>query len=65
VDHTTLVCRSYRRTQLPGDLDGLVMWQPADAPDQGSEILAIDVLHGEEALSPGFTKVAKPAHILV
>jgi hypothetical protein len=36
---------------LPRDVDGLVLGQPPDPPQQRREILAVDELHGQERLA--------------
>jgi hypothetical protein len=45
------------------ELERLVRGQPADAPQQRREILAVDVLHREEVLATGFGDVVHAAHV--
>ena len=58
-----VVCRREAGAQLPCQLERLVRWQPADAPQQRREILAVDVLHREEVLAVGFADVVHAAHV--
>ena len=58
-----VVCRRKAGAQLPCELERLVRWQPADAPQQRREILAVDVFHREEVLAAGFGDVVHAAHV--
>src|SRR5256885_991664 len=48
VQHSLVVRRGESRAELVRDLDCLVRRKPADAPQQRGQVLAVDVLHGEE-----------------
>ena len=48
MQHAALVRRREAGAELPRDLDRLVLRQPADAPQQRRQVLAVDVLHREE-----------------
>ena len=58
-----VVCRRETGAELACELERLVRWQPADAPQQRREILAVDVLHREEVLAAGFADVVDAAHV--
>src|SRR4029079_19589497 len=57
------VRRREARAELPCELERLVRWQTADAPQQRREIFPIDVLHREEMLAAGFADVVHAAHV--
>jgi hypothetical protein len=44
-------------------VERFVGWKPPDPPQQGSQILAVDVLHGEERLAVDVAHVVHPANI--
>ena len=46
-------------------LERLVLWQPADAPQQRRQILAVHVLHREERVAVGFADVVDAADVRV
>ena len=50
---------------LSRDLEALVPGQMADAAEQGSEVLAVHVLHGEEVLAVHFAHVVHATHVRV
>ncbi len=58
-----VVRRREARAELPCELQRLVRWQSADAPQQRREILTVDVLHREKVLTAGFADVVHPAHV--
>jgi hypothetical protein len=58
-----VVRRRETGAELACELERLVRWQPADAPQQRREILAVDVLHREEVLAAGFADVVYAAHV--
>ena len=62
---TPLVVRrgQARRTAAARHLGGLVGRQPADAPQQRREVLALDVLHREERLAVGLADVVDAADV--
>ena len=45
------------------DVQRFVRWKPADAPQQGSEIFTIDILHGEEGLAVDIAHVVHAANV--
>ena len=65
MEDAALVRRGDARAQLPRDVHRFVGRQAADAPQQRREILAVDVLHGEEAAAVGVAEIVEAAHVLV
>ena len=65
VEHAALVRRGDAGAQLPRDLDRLVLRNASDAAEQRREILAVDVLHREEAAAVGVAEVVQAADVLV
>ena len=63
MQNPAVVCRRETGAELTCELERLVRWQPADAPQQRGEILAVDVLHREEVLAAGFADVVDAAHV--
>ena len=53
------------RTQLAGDLDRLALRQAANAAQERSEVLAVDVLHRQEVAMVDLTDVEDAAHVRV
>jgi hypothetical protein len=51
VQHAFRVCRRESRGQLPGDLDPFVHRQPADAPQERSQVFPIHVFHRQVQLA--------------
>ena len=51
--------------ELPRDLDRLVLRDPADAAEQRREILAVHVLHREDAAAVRVAEVVETADVLV
>jgi hypothetical protein len=51
------------RAELPRNLDRLVGGEPADAPHQRIEILAVDVLHRQVVPSVNLADVVDPADV--
>ena len=49
--------------QLARDLQGLVGGKPADAAQQRSQILAVDVFHRQKEVSIAFAEIVDPAHV--
>src|SRR4029078_7137726 len=47
--------------ELARDFERLVDRQPADTPQKARQVLAVDVLHAEEALAVELTEVEVPA----
>ena len=50
-------------TKMACDVERFVGWKASDPPQQGSEIFAVDVLHGEERLAVDVAHVVHPANI--
>jgi hypothetical protein len=65
VQHALVVRGREARTQLPGDLDRLVLRQAANATRERSEVLAADVLHRQEVAIIDLTDVEDAAHVRV
>jgi hypothetical protein len=63
MQNLAVVCCRETGAELTCKLERLVRWQPANAPQQRREILAVDVLHGEEVLASGFADVVHAAHV--
>ena len=63
MQHAFLVGGSQTSAELAGDLERLVAGQPADAPQQRAEVLAIEVLHGEEIKPLHFAQIVDAADI--
>ena len=61
VQHAALVRRGDAGAQLPRELDRLVLRNASDAAEQRRQILAVDVLHREEAAAVGDAEVVQPA----
>ena len=65
VQHAALVRRGKPGANLARDVDRLVLLDAPDSSDQRGEILAVDVLHCQEAAAVGLAEVVEPADILV
>ena len=65
VQHAALVRGGDARAELPRDLNRLVLRDAADAAEQRGQILAVDVLHRQEAAAVGFAEVVEAADVLV
>ena len=65
MQHAALVRRRDARGQLPGELDRLVLRNPADAAEQRRQILAVDILHRQEAPAVGVAEVVEADDVLV
>ncbi len=63
MQNAAVVCRRETGAELACELERLVRWQPANAPQQRREILAVDVLHREEVLAADFADVVDAAHV--
>ena len=63
MQHALLVGGGETGAELARDLQGLVAGQPADAPQQRAEVLAIDVLHGEEIQPFDFAEIVDAADV--
>ena len=48
---------------LAGNLEGLVRWQVPDAAQQGGQVFAVHVLHGEELQAVGFADIEDAADV--
>ena len=57
------VGRGQSGAKLARDVERFVRRQPADAPQQRSQVFAIDVLHGEKCLAVDFADVVHAANI--
>jgi len=65
VQHAPLVRRREAGAQLLRQLDRFVLWNPSDAAQQRREILAVDVLHREEAAAIRVAQVIETTDVLV
>ena len=65
MQHAALVRRGDAGAQLARELDRLVLRDAADPAEQRREILAVDVLHRQEAAAVGVAEVVQPADVLV
>ena len=65
VQHAAFVRGGDAGAQLARELDRLVLRDPADASQQRGEVLAVDVLHREEAAAVGFAEVVEADDVLV
>ena len=65
VNHSPVVGGRHACAQLPRDGHGTILRKPADAPEQRSQIVAVDVLHREEAPTVGFAQVVETTHVLM
>ena len=65
MQHAALVRRGDAGAQLPRELDRLVLRDAADAAEQRGQILAVHVLHRQEAAAVGVAEVVEPADVLV
>ena len=63
VQYLALVCRRETAHSWRASSSALSEGQPADAPQQRREILAVDVLHRQEVLAAGFGNVVHAAHV--
>ena len=57
------MCRSQARAELSGNIECFVLWQSSDTTQKGSEVLSVDVLHGEEGLTINVAHVIHTANI--
>src|SRR4029079_1175394 len=65
VNDAALVRGGDAGAQLAGDVDRLVRREDAEAAEQRREILAVDILHGQEAAAVGVAQVVEAADVLV
>ena len=65
VEHAALVRGGDAGAELARELDRLVLRDAADAAEQRRQVLAVDVLHREEAAAVGVAEVVEPADVLV
>ena len=63
MQHTLGMRRRQPSAKLARDVERLVRRKPPDAPQQGSQIFAVDVLHGEKCLSVDVAHVVHAANI--
>ena len=63
VEHPFVVGGGQSHTKLPRNLDGLVLGKAPDLSNQSGQILAVNVLHGEEVLALNFPDVIDPADV--
>ena len=63
MNHTALVSGSEAGANLAGDFDSFVGREPADAADDGGEILSVDILHGEKRRAVGITDIKDTADV--
>jgi hypothetical protein len=63
VQHTLLVGGGEARANAPRHLEGLVPGKPPDAADEGRQVLAVHVLHGEEVPALVDVHVVDPADV--
>ena len=62
MQHALRVRRGQTGAQLTGDVDDLLGRQPADAPEQRGQVLALDQLHRVEDAALGLADVEDAAH---
>ena len=55
----TLVRRMQSCTQLASELDGFILWQPADAAQQAGKVFAVEILHREKVQAVRGADVAR------
>ena len=65
VQDAAIVSGGNPRAELPREVDRLVLWDAADAAEQRRKILAVDILHREEAAAVRVAEVVEPADVLV
>src|SRR6185369_12022837 len=63
MDDAAIVGRRQSRAELAGRLHGLAGGQSPDAQEQGSEILAVHILHGDERHPLDYTNVVNAADV--
>ena len=63
MQHALVVRGGQPGAQLPRHLGRLVRRQPADAPQQRGQVLAVDVLHRQEHVAVGFADVVDAADV--
>ena len=63
VEHATLVRRREPGAELPGHVDGGIVRQAADAPQQRRQVLPVDELHREERVAVGLADVVDAADV--
>jgi hypothetical protein len=65
VQDAAFVRRRDAGAELPRHVDRLVFRKPADAAEQRAQILAVHILHGQEAAAVGVAEVVEAADVLV
>ena len=65
MQHAAVVRGGDAGAELPRDLHRLVLRQPADPAQQRRQVLAVDVLHRQEAVAVGLAEVVEAADVLV
>ena len=63
MNHAAFVRSGQPRAYLTSDLGSFIAGESPDAPDQRSEILAVDILHGEERNTVSIPDIKYAAHI--
>ena len=63
MDDAALVSGREAGADLPRDFDRAILREASDAPQQRSEILAVDVLHRQKRVTVGFIDVVDAAHV--
>ena len=65
MQHAPFVRRGQARAQLARDFDRFILRKPSDAAQQRRQVLAVDVLHGQEVPPVDLAGVVDPAHVRV
>ncbi len=63
MNHAAIVRRGESRAELARRLHGFIAGQASDAQEQGSEILAVHVLHGDERHPFDLADIVNPADV--
>src|ERR1041385_7229372 len=63
MQNTLSVSRRQARAKLAGNFDRFILREPANAAEQGSQVLTVDVFHGEECLAVDLSHVINAADI--
>ena len=65
VEDASLVRGRHAGTELAREVDRLVLRDPPDPAQQRCQVLAVDVLHRQEAAAVGVAEVVEPDDVLV